>query len=346
MNNTFFIADLKQYGLTLTAHEAVAIVQQLIRGERTAGAEPPYGPPTPENVEVRADGWVVCRSFESTAAAAEVAILLQELLSVGVPPVSGGLRYAIARALHEVDAPPFDSVEEFSDVLARYEPFDRAATVRRIHRRFVERSTEPARIMRIAPGRIERRQVPPLVTDLRRELRLVHQRFYEQRAPAHVIELPRPQLRRRFIPAVAAGVAIGFLLITAGELVWVRQQISAPADRTLPRDDDTVPGRARFHAANGSNATATSDAVPASAVAPAVRGFGPMPCAATTGRSSPSKGASRRVSAGGGAGRRAAAHPSADRKPVARARVRSSESPGVLARIRFEWDRDLFSHRP
>ena len=71
-----------------------------------------------------------CLGFAATPAVSEVAILLDALLTDATAPVPGGLRYAIARALLDVDAPPFDSLEDFSDAIARFEHGEAPAVVR------------------------------------------------------------------------------------------------------------------------------------------------------------------------------------------------------------------------
>ena len=48
----------------------------------------------------------------------------------GGPGVPGGLRYAVARALLEVDAPPFDSLQALSVSLSRFETGDRRQVLR------------------------------------------------------------------------------------------------------------------------------------------------------------------------------------------------------------------------
>src|SRR4051794_643871 len=116
MPKTVLIAELQARGVVLTAHEVVAIAQQLIRCEHDA-PQPPFGPPLPHNVELVSDGTVICRACAVTPTVAEVGIFMQELLQAGTSAVPGGLRYAVARALHDVDAPPFDSLEEFSRTL-------------------------------------------------------------------------------------------------------------------------------------------------------------------------------------------------------------------------------------
>src|SRR5262249_30503734 len=122
--------DLRTRGLALRPHEAVAIVQALIYGpEASTAARSPYGPPTPETVEVTDEGSVVCTCSAATPAVSEIAILLQALLPSD-PRIPGGLRSATSRALLEVGAPPFDSIAECSRPLARFERGDRAEVVR------------------------------------------------------------------------------------------------------------------------------------------------------------------------------------------------------------------------
>src|SRR4051812_2686778 len=92
--------------------EAVAIVQQLIHSSAEPELTPPFGPPTPATVLVGANGRVTCATSDTPFAVSDLGALLDAML----PPagalaigVSGSLRYTVARARLEVDAPPFDS---------------------------------------------------------------------------------------------------------------------------------------------------------------------------------------------------------------------------------------------
>jgi len=139
------LAELLSGGVVLDAHEAVAIAQQIIHmpGERrTADAErqPPSGPPTPDTIYVDSDGTVCCPTCEATPAVSEIGILLQTLLPAPITRVSGSLRYTIARALLDVDAPPFDSLDDFSRALIRYARGDRRDVVRGVLERAIELS--------------------------------------------------------------------------------------------------------------------------------------------------------------------------------------------------------------
>jgi hypothetical protein len=154
--STTSIAELQSTGITLRADEAVAIAQQLIDNsvDREPRSEPPFGPPSPENVFVDGEGFVVCRACETTPAVSEIAIFLQAVLPVGTPRVPGALRYTIARALLEVDAPPFDSIQHLSQALTRFESGDRTAVVRALvaRTRSVQPVPERRRVSALAVG--------------------------------------------------------------------------------------------------------------------------------------------------------------------------------------------------
>ena len=96
--------------MTIDTAEAVAIAQQLIASVRNQSdaneVHPPYGPPSAENVFLNDDGSVVCRGCGATPAISEVAIFLDSLLPGAPQRIPGGLRYTIARALLDVEAPP------------------------------------------------------------------------------------------------------------------------------------------------------------------------------------------------------------------------------------------------
>src|SRR5262249_10694625 len=138
--------------VTLTADEAVAIAQRLIHNNHDSGPpEPPFGPPSLENVRLTDTGEVECRAYEDTPAVSEIAILLQSMLAPSAYAPTG-LPYPIARALHEVDVPPCDSIEDFSEALARYERQDRAGVIRRLvnRARAVKPRSVPSRLRWIA----------------------------------------------------------------------------------------------------------------------------------------------------------------------------------------------------
>src|ERR1700730_4040436 len=133
MITTVSIAELLEHGVTIHPHEAVAIAQAVAMpvGEDHRTARPPFGPPAPDNVHLARDGSVACVACDGVPAVSEIAMFLQTMLAPAVK-VPGALRYTIARALLEVDAPPFDSLADFSRTLARFEQGDRRAAVRNL----------------------------------------------------------------------------------------------------------------------------------------------------------------------------------------------------------------------
>jgi len=162
------VSEFLSRGVVFEAHEAVAVVQQLIADAASGNDEltPPFGPPTLDTVEIGKDGAVVCPHCGVTPAVSEIGALLDGMLPrstfVRVP---GGLRYTIARALNEVDAPPFDSVAALSDILVRYERGNARDVVRAL--------TE-----RLAPS------------ELPREERITAASLAATETPAHVFAIP------------------------------------------------------------------------------------------------------------------------------------------------------------
>ena len=128
------LADLRTRGVTLTTAEALAIAQCLF--ETSADdACPPFGPISAENILLRSDGSVTSNACAATPTVLEASILLEELLNDGQAHVPGALRYTLGRGLHEVAAPPFDSLADFSAALRRFEHGERAAMVRGVYMR-------------------------------------------------------------------------------------------------------------------------------------------------------------------------------------------------------------------
>jgi hypothetical protein len=208
------IAELQEAGVTLEVNEAVAIAQQLIRSLREAdgrGVEPPYGPPAPSNVFLNADGSVTCRGCDTIPAVFDVAIFLDALLPPS-PRAPGGLRYAVARAMLAVDVAPFDSMEEFSQALAKYEIGPREEVVRRL----LQRSS--SRIVASLPTK-DRRQPGASVAELRRELRETDLLLYQQRIASSTHEAAPRVPRDRTMFGAAVCVVAGALLFLSGELM-------------------------------------------------------------------------------------------------------------------------------
>jgi hypothetical protein len=171
---TAYVADLLNCGVVLQPHEAVAIAQQLINAPIVGFGRPwretSPGPPCVDNVQLRDDGTVGCVGCQVTPAVFEIAILLQAMLPAGAELVPGGLRYAIARGLLEVDASPFDSIEEFSRSLERFERGQRCEVVRgALASSTGERVVLAFGRLRAVPAAVDRRRSSPSTTLLRRD---------------------------------------------------------------------------------------------------------------------------------------------------------------------------------
>ena len=160
------LAELLARGVRVEPHEAVAVAQHLI--QRGAAA------PSPHNVRVSTDGFAECAGCDTTPAVYEMAIFLQSLLPPNRVGVPGGLRYTIARGLHEVEARPFDSIEELSAALDRFEAGDRRAVVSLLARRAM-----PATV-HVMPGAV--------LSDARLQAEVASAN--EWRAPMADVELP------------------------------------------------------------------------------------------------------------------------------------------------------------
>ena len=238
------LAALRDAGVALRPHEAVAIAQLLIRQPEVSEpvVNPPYGPPTPESVEVDSDGSVVCTCSATTPAVSELAILLNALLPPEITRVPGGLRYAIGRALLEVEAPPFDSIEDFSRALARFERGDRRDVVRGLLERslaaapaYADDSTFSALIAREAlpkpPRFVERRRAGPGADELRRQLRDADRQFYEALVVFDDGEQPEPVAPARWrVPAVVgAALAASIAIIAVVQIVPRHRAPAAPS---------------------------------------------------------------------------------------------------------------------
>jgi hypothetical protein len=130
---TIGLSHLLGRGVRMETHEAVALARELLAH--------PCGIPTPENILLGADGSASCISTEGMPTVATIADLLLTLLPAGTPNVPAPLRYAIARGLEAVEAPPFASLGQFSRTLER---FERGAS-REVLRDFLQRSARQSR---------------------------------------------------------------------------------------------------------------------------------------------------------------------------------------------------------
>jgi hypothetical protein len=207
---TVTVSELQTEGTPPAAHEAVAIVLTLMEAQLWGGAAAPHDErfatlPSPSTISLGRDGSVSCPGPVAKLSPAEIATLLQQILedTSRVPP---GLLFAIARGLRAVEAPPFESSEALFIALARFERGARRDVLSGLVARF--ESAVDSRT--IGTRRPERRSMPPLVTHLRRELRAVDRREYEQQAPAAAAPAAALRARRQFGP-----LALGVCLATA-----------------------------------------------------------------------------------------------------------------------------------
>ena len=219
-------ADVLNAGVTIQPEEAIAIAQQLIATFRSGACsevvEPPFGPPTPDRVVLRADGSVVCRGCDTTPAVSEIAVLVEALLPPAPARVPGGLRYTIARALLDVDVAPFDSLDDLSQTLARYERGPRDQIVIRLLQRLAASQV-------LTPAAFAERRRPTQTTELRRALREAQVELYEQRRalpegtsrPVTLkgVVVSSRSSRGRRVGAALAYVAAGAILTFTGEFI-------------------------------------------------------------------------------------------------------------------------------
>jgi len=105
-------------GVALETDEAVAVVQSIA----SSG-----GVPSPENIEIDTAGVARCRSTRGQPTVPALASLLHRLLPA--TGVAAALRYTVARGIGDVEAPPFSSVQDFSQALSRFERRDRAEVI-------------------------------------------------------------------------------------------------------------------------------------------------------------------------------------------------------------------------
>jgi hypothetical protein len=235
------------------------------------------------------------------------------MLPAGSARVPGGLRYTIARALLDVDVPPFDSLEDFSETLTRYERGPRDQIVRRLLQRLDARRG-------LVPASAADRRRHPHATALRRALREADARLYLQKVATEALTVtvtPRPARPRR-VSAAAACVAAGLVLIVAGEFLdgWQRplpaMLLATRAANVVARDIALAPEERR-----PSKASSGSELVEGTVnVEPRTANAEPRPLSVKR----------------------------AVRVQTARERARkASSSRGVLDRLRLNWLRTVFA---
>lgn len=215
MDATMTLTPLSLYPEALRVHEVVAIAQVLLAGEaRQCEAGPPDGQLSLEAVAITQEGRVHC-----TGAAApgitDVGIVMQALLERSHDRVPSALRYAIGRALHKVEAPPFESPTELASSLERFERGDRAGVIAEACSRV--RTCAAARPQPVSspsgPG--ERRRLGAEHAHMRRALRDADLKLYalqQQANPQHTAD----HSASHRLPIAACMIA-GALLLAAGD---------------------------------------------------------------------------------------------------------------------------------
>lgn len=354
MTSPITLATLLEVNAEVASAEAVAIAQQLLSVPSDTDATPPYGPLTLETVAIDLDGSVLCLHTAATPSVSEVALVLQTLLNRSQPRTSGGLRYAIGRALLEVEAPPFDTNEEFAEALTRFESGDRREQVARLYARTHARSA--GTMGAIAPTARERRRHEPSSAELRRHLLEADLRLYEARqahAPTGAAE------RSKIAKApLAACMLAGVALVAAGEYAHVTTR-QAPV---IPSRQPIAPGAAILPSLpTGVLTFAEEDTTPVAPEAPRAakspkRQARPIvwppkghdaaartstPSAAVPATPERSAASTFRVQSTGRPGMvvtRVQSGPPASPRDAQRASERKTSDRGVIARIRFEWN--------
>lgn len=129
---TVALSHLLSRGVRLDTAEAVAIARALSNAT---------GEPAIDNIELSSDGDARCAGGRGEPSVTALAGVLDTLL----PPrgVPAPLRYAVARGLETVVAPPFASVEEFSAALARFDCGDPREILKHLLTRVARQPARP-----------------------------------------------------------------------------------------------------------------------------------------------------------------------------------------------------------
>jgi hypothetical protein len=324
MATTLTLSELLDRDVELTCADAVALVQLVMFEANITSARAPYGPPSLDNIALADDGSVHCMHTAATPSLVEAALLLQGLVARAHDRVPGGLRYAIGRALLEVEAPPFDTLDDFSTALMRFESGDRAERVSQLYN-VATRNRHSPTIPAAASLRTDRRRHEPNPAELRRQLREADLRLYEARQRAGSMSAKTMRSRRLKRAPIAACMAAGIALVAAGELspsararlAAIRHlsqptparpatPVPASADRSSPPLQPVAASEvATSHMAPTPSPKVQKTAAPASRTRPSVRSRRGVPPTAKSSRS---------------------------------AKRSTDRDRGVIARIRFEWD--------
>jgi hypothetical protein len=228
----------------------------------------------------------------------------------------------IARALLEVDAPPFDSVEEFSDALARFEPGERTQLLREL----LARAQTNARFKsRSSIGR--RRVTSTSIDDLRAALHAADARLLEQKLAIEKPAAAPPPQPRRWMVAVAACLT-GAAALCAGDAISRRLTTPSGSPSVSPSTSTSTSTSSKAAGTPGFAMPAAGDvrAVPAADIVLAP----PLPAPKVS--SIPN----RTVRTPG----RVSSKPTLRKAPRPQ---RSNENRSLLKRLRLDWLRKPFT---
>ena len=241
------LSDVLGRRVRLETHEAVALVRELLAQ--------PSGNPTLENIQLGSDGSASCISTDGAPSVSSVAYLLLTLLPDGTPRVPAPLRYAIARGLDAVEAPPFRSLEEFSSALARFEK----GTSREVLRGMLRRAGFPSRPIAVAPSpatppAAKRSTVASPTAVQPRPTLVVRNPPASSSEPPPSTSAPPVRESRWWVPTVAAALIASFALgfVTVSGITGRRtptppsetQRVSQDVSTSAPATNDSMPNRA------------------------------------------------------------------------------------------------------
>lgn len=266
MSPAVSVAELLSLGVQFDPHEAVALVLELISHLEHQDGQTltPVVAPAAGTVRLGSDATVLCDGCAGTPTVAEIGALLDSMLPAE-GRVPGALRYAIARARGEVDAPLFMSLEEFASALKRFEKGRRDEVLGALYARssVAQRKPRPSESPAAQIAQVERRRNMPTATELRKRLREADRELYEMQvmraepvvsavhftdlairpeAPPAIAPPPRSSMLRQ-VAAVAGAVALGASFFAGYTLYSPERRIPSAVGSTgtvssgLPGDD-------------------------------------------------------------------------------------------------------------
>jgi len=238
---TIPLSLLIERGMQIEAAEAIAIVQTLASSS---------GEPSLENVEVDSEGGARFRNTLGEPTVGALATLLNRLLPHA--GVAAPLRYTIARGLGAVEAPAFQSVEEFSQALDRFQSGDRGELIRGLLARArPQRRDAPTPVPTPVPAPVPAPAPMPAVSKPRITVAPA-----PRARPAVAAPLPPPRLpQRSFLPVLyiagalalsaLGGYAIVDFTLSQQRLPEIRGAATAPPAAQTTASPAPVPEPAR-----------------------------------------------------------------------------------------------------